>query len=912
MENSLIFKLLCLTCVLCNIFTLTVIYQAYMIETQVGIYTPLHLPVPKISLCFNLRELLGESKNTSDPFFEDEDAIPVVIGKTMKFLFDSTPKVNETLSACSYRKFNLDTLWRVHDVQQCYEKFIVTKYRMQAYMCYLIDPNFTETKNENYSFYRVTKTPNSRPREIYSIKISAPLNQVGKIAPYLHFDPLPEDDRTFNQEIYPPPNKKSVYYLTYDLHEFHRLPRPYESNCFRLSKLTCFYRCRDAIYNSHGYSPTLGIVQDEPANGNISVPAYTDSSKGEMLRNLSLYSKNYCTNKCQRPACDEVIVKTWFSGPHDTRTSKLGLTIETSRIPHFKVQHRANLLFLDYFTQCLSVLGFCLGFSFYSFLSHSKHRDNENEKLAGKVEAIQVKLMNLMQQLPSLPTRRSVSHSLATCKHRSTKVTRMKIASFIFSATVLGILTWQIVEVARNYFKYETKMKITYNTDPDRIFMSLTMCFLTPELLGGREKGEPIDEKNYDEILTASDRLTNMTWSKLLSTVNERNLLKACRVRDTDDFFNRMRLQNKSECLHHFNITKFYWLNQMCFQLRYTKIHKPLAQSVLRFISNNPGIMYSVILDDYYANVETIRIILTPGPVMPHSSKQFAAVSRTSGDKNRLQILAYQVYEKITQPPPYDTKCNNGISRMKCQAQCHNDLLKQINRISYYDLLEEPIDRKILSYVDLKQREISLKWIEYQTICRDKCLHHLKCRALTANTFLTHTLDSANRVEFALDSALYPQTRSQSLPVYHLYDLYYLTFASISFWLGLSFLDFDPIRLFRKFRSKDSMRDVVIKVKSFYSALRKLSSFTGTRDQLKKIKATCYRAAMTPSLSRAIVTMVCAICCVIHAYFVVDRYLLYPSKIETKTGMDRESNYSLSICINVSATPIIIARKMSI
>lgn len=252
---------------MCNVIFLTISYMKYETETQVAFFMPKKFIPPKTSICFNMLTLLNQSSTNETGWFITGRNVYLLSNRTLGDLFSQLPLPSEVLSGCSYRNFTTGEHIKAENDTECTRIFNVKRFRMQTYVCYKFDINYSKPFAVHKAIFSV-----KNPGLLYAFVFKPPLNQGHAIKPMVHFDDLPNDERIFRSEIDTIVDENQLFYLSVTAYESTRLPSPYDTKCENLTRLDCVCMCSQKNFEKIGFIPIFTIHEDSPHLDHLRIP----------------------------------------------------------------------------------------------------------------------------------------------------------------------------------------------------------------------------------------------------------------------------------------------------------------------------------------------------------------------------------------------------------------------------------------------------------------------------------------------------------------------------------------------------------------------------------------------------------------------------------------------------------------
>ena len=694
-------------------------YSKYSTESKVAAYTPLEQVMPRTSLCFPTFSF--SKRNLTKSFFEI--APEATLNHQLGEIFKSTPHPDSIIHYCQYRDFDLDIMKFERNVTACNEYFHVRRYRMYGYMCYLFEPNDTKP----YMMHSLTYSMD-RERQLYRLTLKSPFNRGIRILPLIHFDDLPDDEITFNQEFLPSIDQGEYFILSYSLYETVRLRAPYDTNCGNKSIIICYYDCMDSFYRKEGYISVGSTNVEFETPNDLLIPNYSNKTEARLITHIYRNNTKFCARSCSKLMCHNQLITTFISHSSPSK-DKLSLVIETARNPMLKVKYEVKLPFMHTIIQITSVAGIWIGFSMTSMLIIKKSHPfalyvnlvNNLYARARSLEMLTNRRVHRMQNIRSLNLNHNHHNDNHRKRHDLRKVFILKCALLAYKGAILMIFSYQMMNISVSYLAYETQTHIRNDLNPNLDFPSITICIKLSNVLSIIGYNQ-INNSNYEKELTHLYMYHNLTVKEIMKkSIPSNKTLNGCRIRNYTKHFSEINEISVNSCLDKFDIKKFLLNKKICYMFtpKFQKLRQ--LQSDHRLVLNNPGIMYSLILNPILSKYSVLSVAVTSGEDYPFISLRYSANSfkrRT----NRLHIISNQLQFKKSLPAPYDTRCVE-ISDLPCQQECMDRCFtNKINRIPFGNLINDfSTDQRYLSYFDLKNETIYKLYIKCKEKCDENC-----------------------------------------------------------------------------------------------------------------------------------------------------------------------------------------------
>lgn len=874
-----IYQILCLFLLILNIIFVTIDYKKYLTDTQAAYFVPKYILLPKISLCFSMNSLI---KGQLDSKFI-HDSLPVFLDKTVGELFHQLPEPDKVLAECSYRNFSTDSVVILNETNECLQIFTVKRYRMQTFVCYMMSADYILEYNLHLSLFSM-----DNPGLIFSFTINPPLNEGHNIFPLVHYDEMPNDDRMYNIELITSPEKNETYKLTFDWINIVRLPRPYETICGEMSRLSCICNCTNINYSKLGYIPVYSIATDDDIRSkSLRIPDFTNKTIGKTLYKI----EKKCRKSCIAEACRQNLVKSIVSHPLPS-PRKLLFEVGLRRLA-YRVRYKVKMSLGDYLEKCLNLSGIWIELSIIIILLANKRTDLR--LIRTKLNLLSEKSQRLFIKTKALLRQKSISINYDFSKNNSIIINeniRKRLFNLTVQLIIYGIFIWQISNVFFNYFAYKTKVKYEYTLNPRLYMPSLSLCLPIESFFNLNFNLDNTNEGDYDAHLEQDGIYKNDLSSLFNLTWNEEILYK-CRFRNLSDSMGKLILYDREECLDKISILKFHLRRQICYDFQPKKFRYNIFQTDARFLTINMGTLYTLIINPQVRNFANLRLSVHFGYDLPDRSIEFAVISAKT-DNPRMHQLSYLPRRVEILPPPYDTHCNPIEGKPACERKCLSEAIDKINRLPYGSILDQPKAVKVLTYVDLKNATINEYWRNLEEKCDRKCQYEI-CILQFTQTFIRNSLTKYEfDVEFIIDLPGNPPTRSIYSPRTTLYDLYYQTFSCFAFWLGFSITSYNPFKLIQNRylrRLKNEIQLKFIKSSFLVNELKKLINQRKSKSNL------LFVTMSTRNMRKSSIYFICILGCILHVRNTMIIYFGYHSILSMEPSLESRNDYDLVICL---------------
>ena len=370
----------------------------------------------------------------------------------------------------------------------------------------------------------------------------------------------------------------------------------------------------------------------------------------------------------------------------------------------------------------------------------------------------------------------------------------------IIAASMIGF-TFQVYQISQQYFSFTTRTQITIRPPNTVGKHHVALCCSLFDILDYKrlESDTGITRSslfNTSEVTSKID--TRYNGSSIIIEAMERYLtvhqmlnytpavdqvFDSCMYRDRKDILSMLR---KKECEKRLEVTKFLFLDSMCYQFgpRKPKEFSPF-QIALSMASQFS--IFEVRLGPAFKSIDrTIFITFLPGERM--WSRYFAAVTYMKTGKGVKQADHLDIVPSDTKvrklPPPFDTNCDGSQETVYiCIEDCLSRGFKTFYRMPAGLMIEKEIDYRIL----FCREDNELIWKEARSKCIKTCLENPCNQDYTKTYAYTRFFDVENPVGFTLFSPLEPETLLESVPVQTFVEFFSFVCGCFGTWFGISF-----------------------------------------------------------------------------------------------------------------------------
>lgn len=280
---------LCLIGCLYQVSDISSVYFLFQTKTSVEINIVTSLPMPILSTCWDLRNVMNFDVISHDfgfkiPKFDSlSDYYSILNNLTIKQIFNYTPSVDSTIDACIIR-YPYEYAYRTpsYNSSECYDRFTIEKYMLRMDVCYMM----TMKEDRRSHILKQTMAP-STGGMMYRIYLSSLFNSSYWHNAIIHskessmlYDAAYSPKRYFDNG-----DQSTALDVTFYPIEKHYLPPPYTTKCKYINHTSgaeeILGRVRGKIIADLGLVDTLAPV---------SIPYDLRMVTTDMLRNTTFQS----------------------------------------------------------------------------------------------------------------------------------------------------------------------------------------------------------------------------------------------------------------------------------------------------------------------------------------------------------------------------------------------------------------------------------------------------------------------------------------------------------------------------------------------------------------------------------------------------------------------------------------------
>ena len=335
-----------------------------------------------------------------------------------------------------------------------------------------------------------------------------------------------------------------------------------------------------------------------------------------------------------------------------------------------------------------------------------------------------------------------------------------------------------LIYVSSVYFEYGTDTNAAVYTPIKQQLPIVSLCFDLSTLLFQNVTGKYF-RSNYPSFVSLG---TNSIFKK---SPPVEKLLKTCSYRlfKFDTFW---RNTNATECTSLFNITRYQMQGYMCYKLQF-------APTKYSFYLNTNSVfdqrkLFKLEIKEPFDRGHIILPILHFSE-FPYSERMINQEIIPSVKRKSSYPLSYQLYEVSKLPPPYNTKCKNGVSESECFGVCRDTEYFKLNYSHIHHILPEEQAVKDLKIVYFTKNQPEK--FEVLTSIRKKCIS--VCQSCPCEDKLAITHISNVRFDpvltFTIETAHSPITKLVHIPKFRFMDFCLQCFSWAGIFMSFSILD---------------------------------------------------------------------------------------------------------------------------
>lgn len=383
---SYMFTGVCFIGLIFQVYNVSYLYFSYDIQTSESIGISKTLEVPDLSVCANYAEVidiqwLNQYFNVSLVKSYTTQYIRAVQNRVnIQQILERTPSTDKLIMACKIRQPESYTFLNLTG-DDCRDKFVVTKYHLQEFICYRFSPTFInsnqyKTQYLAYSlaysgmFYLVAldlkhtliSDANYGRIFLHSSQSSKPL-RAASFAPM--FIRGFSDDFDGDNRI----SHFNYFWITYTILNNERLPPPFRTGCRNYSThgfssaFECFSRCMTTHFNATFQKISFLDITTQPSE--VKILNSEDLDDEETSRMIRIIEQN-CSSSCSQPDCHETYTISKLQSEVDEDVY-LTFGVACPQEPFVSVSFTPMISLVEYLIYVLGMFGIWFGLHVLSF-----------------------------------------------------------------------------------------------------------------------------------------------------------------------------------------------------------------------------------------------------------------------------------------------------------------------------------------------------------------------------------------------------------------------------------------------------------------------------------------------------------------------------------------------------------------
>lgn len=409
----------------------------------------------------------------------------------------------------------------------------------------------------------------------------------------------------------------------------------------------------------------------------------------------------------------------------------------------------------------------------------------------------------------------------------------MNVAKFLWTLPFLtfcfGGLTVQVVYLTTEYFQYKSqpRVEIAFPHEVSTPFVSF--CSRIIELIDTKKRKTYKLRNKFNRSSENSELreelFTTMTLAQLFDmTPSPEEVITSCKVRPPGSHPKALIMEDldREKCYRMLTVTRYYMQQYMCYKAGINSGEKYqfewLAQA-----DRSVAMPYIIYFNRTLLGRSRYVSVIVNGKDTPDLSRYYSNIQKLAQLPNEQffqhndMLYTYSGFHYNLLPVPYDTACglNHFDGQLWKQAHCKKrcmltNVQNQLHFIPYNHIIAyndelANLDLKLLSNFVLRNNESLLR--EYVEIVAD-CDRQCSLPTCNLEFFDTEFIEAQqnprnNVIIIKILLPLHPTTSFEHIPVYSINDYVMLLMACLGTWLGVSMIDFNPVKLFFRYRDRN-------------------------------------------------------------------------------------------------------------
>ena len=250
------------------------------------------------------------------------------------------------------------------------------------------------------------------------------------------------------------------------------------------------------------------------------------------------------------------------------------------------------------------------------------------------------------------------------------------------------------------------------------------------------------------------------------------------------------------ECNAAFNISKFAYLEYMCYEIEAAK-HWHIKTSYVTKATFFTGYLYSLSFKSEVTKSHLVYVFLFKGALS--SSQESVFPLKVKGGENKttsnILYLSPHMQTSIFLEAPYNTRCikKNEDEVPLCRRRCIIDAMKEINRVPAFEAINYPINRTFLPTKDITKERTRNFLLRSYDLCKQSCFFN-PCKDTLTQTLVDGALDDNQQFAIGVMVPLQPDVITTYKPSMTFVEFFSFICGCFGTWFGLSFLSLFPLQ----------------------------------------------------------------------------------------------------------------------
>ena len=421
-------------------------------------------------------------------------------------------------------------------------------------------------------------------------------------------------------------------------------------------------------------------------------------------------------------------------------------------------------------------------------------------------------------------------------QHFQMKDKLLKSLTVVFIVGCVGGVTYQISLMSTNYFGYRTTTEIRIELPKEIKRMAISICtryvdHLDYEQIRRESPGKSRSDWHFTHDVNWIRRYQHeLTVDEIFRfTPKANSILLKMTYRVSDSYENVVA--NGSSMYDLLELEKYLYLEFICYKL-YQKSGEPIPYSSLSVTPTGSGQILHIIMNKTLDKANMMKIAIHNEVTKPYRSLMFTPVQRR-GYNPKDQVAQYNSFSSYSSllntrnlPPPYDTKCfDYGSIGLSSATECIEECVKtrvfeKLHKIPFSFMVNESIDLKMMSYLDVIRPEAAKTLSQIQDFCSSEVCSHRSCKDLTDTTTTTANMFPVFILRIIVP--LSPSIFITANPALKLVEFLTQVMSILSTWTGVSIMSLNP-GVFFSFKKQQVFQKTVKKNSKIQLFLRRVS-----------------------------------------------------------------------------------------